>query len=40
MSTLGQSLSVDISTAGHIYLHVTQVHHASFVLSHYWLKFD
>ena len=32
--------SVDISTEGQIYLHVTRVHHTSFVLSHHWLKFD
>jgi len=35
MSTLGRSPSVDISTEGHIYLHVTRVHHASSVLSHH-----
>jgi len=29
--------SVDILTEGHIYLHVTRVHHASFVLSYHWL---
>ena len=35
MSTQGRTPSVDISTEGHIYLHVTQVHHASSVLSHH-----
>jgi len=35
MSTPGQSPTVDISTEGHIYSHVTRVHCASSVLSHH-----
>jgi len=35
MSTPGCRQSVNISTEGHIYLHVKRVHHASFVFSHH-----